>query len=128
MQCPVFFDRGVPDILAYLRLIGHPVFEHVTKAAEVFRYNRCVFIAPPWQEIFHPDRERKQDFAEAVRTYEALATTYTACGYELIELPRAPVDKRVQFVLEIVGQVSVDRPLDNWMNSLPLLNQTARPE
>jgi len=97
-----FFDRGVPDVAGYLRLIGLPVPAHVQKAVELYRYRRHVFIAPPWPEIFTQDRERKQDFEEAARTYEALAATYAAANYELIELPRASVAERVRFILERV--------------------------
>jgi predicted ATPase len=100
----VFFDRGVPDVIGYLRLVDLPVPPHVIKAAGEFRYNRRVFIAPPWKEIFHPDRERKQDFDEAVRTYASLASTYTEYGYELTELPRVSIDERVQFVLRTVAE------------------------
>jgi predicted ATPase len=103
---PVFFDRGVPDVLGYLRLIGHSAPPHMQRAAETFRYYSSVFIAPPWREIFRQDRERKQDFDEAVRTYDALLTTYSECGYKLIELPRVSVDERVGFVLQNIGQNS----------------------
>jgi len=101
---PVFFDRGVPDVMAYLRLVNLPVPAHVIKAASEFRYNRSVFIAPPWKEIFHPDRERTQDFDEAIRTYESLAFTYTELGYELMELPRVSIDERVQYVLRTIAE------------------------
>jgi predicted ATPase len=100
---PVFCDRGVVDVLGYLRLVGHQAPDHMRKAAQTFRYNRRVFIAPPWKEIFQPDRERKQDFNEAVRTYDALAATYNEHGYELVELPRLPIEQRVRFVLNNVG-------------------------
>jgi predicted ATPase len=100
-----FFDRGVVDVLGYLRLIGYVVPEHVEKAVERFRYHRRVFIAPPWEEIFRQDRERKQDFDEAVRTYDAMVTAYRQYGYELIELPRASVKERVDFVLREVAKV-----------------------
>lgn len=96
----VFFDRGIPDVLGYLRLLSLPVPQYMEKAASTFRYNRRVFIAPPWQEIFQQDRERKQRFHEAVLTYEAMVATYTAHDYELVELPRAPIEQRVQFVLQ----------------------------
>jgi predicted ATPase len=99
---PVFFDRGVTDVLGYLRLIGEPVPEHVQDAARRFRYNRNVFIAPPWREIFHEDVERKQSFDEAVRTHEALVAAYSDGGYELIELPRVSVTERASFVLDLV--------------------------
>ena len=95
----VFFDRGVPDIAGYLRLMNLPVPAHVSKAAEIFRYNRKVLIAPPWPSIFAQDRERKQDFDEAVRTYDVMVLTYRDLGYELIELPRVPVEERIEFVL-----------------------------
>lgn len=96
---PVFFDRGVPDVVGYLRLLGRRVPGHIARAAELFRYNRRVFILPPWPDIFQQDSERKQDLDEAVRTYEAMAATYTGYGYELVEVPRRPVPDRVRFVI-----------------------------
>ncbi len=102
---PVFCDRGVADVLGYLRLSNLPVPSHVRKAAELFRYHRRVFIAPPWAEIFTQDSERKQDFDEAVRTYETLAETYVSLGYTLIPLPLSPVTSRLQFVREHVAAV-----------------------
>ncbi|PTE09115.1 AAA family ATPase [Mesorhizobium helmanticense] len=100
---PVFFDRGVPDTLGYLRLTGLPAPDHVRNAAERFRYAGRVFIAPPWPEIFGQDSERKQTLDEAERTYHALAGVYTELGYELVPLPRAPVEKRLRFVLAETG-------------------------
>jgi predicted ATPase len=43
---PVFFDRGVPDTLGYLRLSGLPMPSHASSAADRFRYNPRVFVAP----------------------------------------------------------------------------------
>lgn len=102
---PVFCDRGVVDVLGYLRLIGLPVPAHVQKAAELFRYHRRVFVAPPWRDIFTQDTERKQDFDEAVRTCATLAETYTSLGYELIVLPLVSVASRLQFVRAHVAAV-----------------------
>jgi predicted ATPase len=98
----VFFDRGVMDVAGYLRLSGLPVPAHMAKAAQQFRYNKRVFVAPPWKEIFQPDQERKQDFDEAVRTYDALTATYKEFGYELVELPLVSIEDRVRFVLSRV--------------------------
>lgn len=72
----VLFDRGVPDVEGYLRLMQLPVPPHVRNAVQRYRYNPLVFIAPPWREIFRQDAERKQTFDEAVRTHDALAQTY----------------------------------------------------
>ena len=104
---PFFFDRGVVDVIGYLQLVELAIPGYVRKAAETFRYRRRVFIAPPWQEIFCQDRERRQDFAEAIRTFDALAAAYDACGYELVELPRISVEARKSFVLRSIDVVPV---------------------
>ncbi len=96
----VFFDRGVVDVLGYLRLMDLQIPKHIQIAEQKFRYNRLVFIAPPWEEIFENDGERRQDFAEAIRTYEAVSSTYVEMGYDLVELPRSPVEDRMRFILE----------------------------
>lgn len=100
---PVFFDRGVPDTLGYYRLIGLPTPAHVTNAAAKFRYNSRVFIAPLWPDIFTQDEERKQTLDEAERTYNALVGVYSELNYELVPLPRAPVEERIRFILAETG-------------------------
>ena len=100
---PVFFDRGIPDVLGYLLMMGRPVPPHMAAAASFFRYSRRVFIAPPWPEIFRRDRERRQSLAGAERTYEAVAAIYGDLGYELIELPRLSVAERLCFVIGRIG-------------------------
>ncbi|OJB38153.1 ATPase [Burkholderia ubonensis] len=102
---PVFFDRGVPDVIGYLRLSGLAVPAHAEAAARRFRYHRRVFIAPPWPDIYTQDAERRQDFGEAVRTYDAMVECYASYGYRLIELPRARVKARVRFVLDALDEM-----------------------
>ena len=103
MSGPVFFDRGVTDLVGYLALVGRPVPPHISRAAEHFRYNGRVFVAPPWPAIYTQDAERKQTPEEAVRTYEALVAAYSSCGYELVSLPLVSVEERVRFVLDDIG-------------------------
>ena len=95
---PVFFDRGVPDVIGYLRLSALPVPLHIYQAAKVIQYNRTVFLAPPWPEIFGQDAERKQDFDEALRTFDAMERTYRELGYEIALLPKSSVQERVNFI------------------------------
>ncbi|MFZ5783039.1 MAG: AAA family ATPase [Pseudomonadota bacterium] len=100
---PVFFDRGIPDVIGYLRLVGLPVPAHLLRAAEHFRYNGLVFVAPPWPAIFVNDEERRQSLPEAERTCRSVTAAYADCGYRLVDLPLAPVAARLRFVLEAVG-------------------------
>ncbi|WP_157018409.1 AAA family ATPase [Mesorhizobium xinjiangense] len=93
------FDRGIVDVIGYLTLCGLPVADHISRAAKLYRYNRTVFIAPPWREIYVNDHERKQDFAEAGRTYDAMRHAYENYGYSLREIPRLAVEARVSWIL-----------------------------
>ena len=100
---PVLCDRGVLDVVGYLRLVGLPVPDHMERAARRLRYNARVFVAPPWPAIFAQDTERKQTLAEAAESYQAVLATYGHYGYELIALPRTSVAERVQFVRATIG-------------------------
>ncbi|CDX29949.1 conserved hypothetical protein [Mesorhizobium plurifarium] len=100
---PVFFDRGAPDTIGYLRLCGLPVPDHVASAVRKFRYARRVFVAPPWPEIFTQDEERKQTLDEAERTFRSVTGVYAELGYELMTLPLVPVEERMRFVLDQAG-------------------------
>lgn len=77
---------------------------HVHAAAELYRYRPTVFLAPPWPEIFGQDAQRGQDFDEAVATAEAMEQAYAMAGYDLLPLPLATVEARVDFVLEVLDQ------------------------
>lgn len=98
LEGTVFFDRGVPDVIGYLRVCGLEVPRYILTAAEKFRYNPRVFMTPPWREIFHKDEERKQSWAEAVATFESMVSTYEALNYKIVQLPLASIAERVAFV------------------------------
>jgi predicted ATPase len=98
-----FADRGIPDTLCYARLIGLTDVRFIESACRQYRYASFVFLAPPWQQIYETDSERKQDFNEAVRTFAFISEIYRELGYETIELPKlAPID-RARFILERLG-------------------------
>jgi predicted ATPase len=100
---PVVFDRGVPDVVGYLRVSGLLVPAHIERAARDYRYHRKVFVAPPWPAIFANDAERKQSPEEAESTWRAMVEVYSALGYELVELPCVPVAERVAFVCAAIA-------------------------
>jgi predicted ATPase len=100
---PVFFDRGVPDVIGYLRLTGIKAPTHMQKAAIRYRYGAKVLVTPPWREIFARDDERSQTWDEAVRTHDIMVETYVGLGYEPVTIPRAPVDERMRFILTETG-------------------------
>ncbi|MCL4069432.1 AAA family ATPase [Pseudomonas sp. GX19020] len=123
VERPVLMDRGVPDVVGYLTLCGLPIPAHVEAAANTYRYNRKVFIAPYWDDIFGQDAERKQDKEEAEETGMVMAETYARFGYRLVELPRLPVERRVQFVLE---HLNVNRHPNGPPDRRPKVTPVAR--
>ncbi|TNJ65953.1 ATP-binding protein [Paenibacillus hemerocallicola] len=100
----LFFDRGIPDTLAYSYLINVPISEKLESGVQKYRYNKQVFILPPWEEIYKTDNERIQDFEEAVATYEVISRTYKKLDYELIEVPKFDVKQRASFIFNNVGK------------------------
>lgn len=91
-------DRGVLDVIGFLRVSGLVVPPAFDAAARRMRYNACVFLAPFWADIYTHDAERKQAPAVAQATEAIMRKTYAGYGYELIELPRMSVAERVRFV------------------------------
>lgn len=100
----VVLDRGVPDVIGFLRVSGLTVPPAIDAAARAYRYNSRVFIAPWWAEIFTTDAERKQTPEQARATFAVMVATYRDYGYRLVELPRATVSTRVAFVRREIGE------------------------
>lgn len=93
-----FFDRGIPDTLAYCRLIDLKLSTDALWNIQNCQYNQKVFILPPWKEIYETDNERKQNWSEVIQTHEVLTSVYTELGYQLTEVPRIPATQRAAFI------------------------------
>ena len=93
----VFFDRGLIDAAAALEhLTGVPV---VQRLGLVYRYNKRVFLAPPWPDIYTLDQERRHGLAEAVAEYDRLIGAYSSLGYDIHVLPKVSVAERAEWIL-----------------------------
>lgn len=101
---PCFFDRGIPDTLAYNRLTGSAVNNGLIEAVSDYRYNKNVFLFPPREDIYVTDGERKQDFETAVRTYQVIKETYLENGYFLTEVPFLIPKERAKRISEFIKQ------------------------
>jgi predicted ATPase len=104
-RAPVFFDRGIPEGLGAALAAGRPPDPDRLHAATTMRYNRTVFVTPPWPDIYVTDAERRHTFDEGVAHHRAEIAAYIACGYALLEVPRAPVADRVAFILQDVSRL-----------------------
>ena len=98
IQTPIFLDRGIPDILAYMHYIGDSYPAFFEEACAGHRYDK-VFILPPWEAIYVSDEARYENFEQAQLIYRHLQETYRHFGYSPIEVPLGPVADRVAFIL-----------------------------
>lgn len=95
-----FFDRGIPDIIAYLKFGG------ITPDKQLYEMGRCyaklVFVAPPWEAIFVNDAERPQTFAQCQQLHNLILETYVELGYQIAMIPKISVDERKYFVMNSI--------------------------
>jgi predicted ATPase len=104
-QRPVFFDRGLPDLIGYANLFGlDPTAAE--RAAAQHRYSDVVFVLPAWPEIYVNDDERRMSFPDAAAFGQQVRAIYQQLGYTLLEVPRATVTERASFVLRTVAELS----------------------
>ena len=99
-----FFDRGLIDAVCAMEWMEHAVPPDVADAFARLRYARTVFLAPPWEDIFATDPERKHGFAEAVAEYDYLAKRLPELGYEPVLLSKVSVEARADFVLDTLAK------------------------
>ncbi len=97
----VFFDRAIPDVLAYMDFFKQEYTAPFTKACEEHVYTK-IFILPPWEEIYISDNERLESFEEAKQIHYHLEDTYRRYNYDIEMVPFGKVEDRVAFVLNSI--------------------------
>jgi len=106
---PILFDRGIPDMIGYAALFGIDQ-KAAQSAAVTYRYNRVVFITPPWKDIYKTDDERKMSFDQAQAFGNDLVDIYRDFGYETVTVPKASPSERALFILNSI-RTARTRPL-----------------
>lgn len=93
-----FYDRGIPDSLAYFKYLNLKPPRILLEAIDARRYNPLVFAAPPWKEIFNNDFVRRETFHEAGLLFELVIEAYQEVGYRVVELPKSSVELRLRVI------------------------------
>lgn len=97
----VFFDRGMPDVLAYMDYFKQDYGDDFIKACRQNRYDEVV-ILPPWEHIYISDNERFESFEEATAIHRALQRTYELFNYSPVTVPTGTVEERSYFIRELI--------------------------
>lgn len=95
----IFFDRGIPDCVAYLDLAKVDSQQEFSIASK-FAY-RKVFLMEgvPYSK----DDVRTESNIEAQRISKAIENTYRMLGYEIVHVPQMSIEERVEFILSNIN-------------------------
>lgn len=98
-QQTIFLDRGMHDSLAYVRLYDYATDQTLLDALKRSRYKKVFLL-----EIldFEPDYARTENLEAAQRLESLLEEAYTEYQMPVIRVPRAPIEERVQLILNAI--------------------------
>jgi len=94
----VFFDRGIPDVLAYMDYFDQSYTLDFEEACAANRYDK-VLILPPWEMIYVSDNERLESFEQAIEIHDHLKRTYMKYDYDPVLIPTGTVKERISLIL-----------------------------
>lgn len=96
----VFFDRGIPDVFAYMNYLGVEYPSIFIDQCNNNQYYNTIFLMPPWKDIYITDNERYESFEQSLAIYNHLKSAYKGLGYTIIEVPFGTAQERAGFILK----------------------------
>ena len=99
----VFFDRAIPDIVAYLNFKKANISDNFIKAINQYRYD-IVFLLEPWKNIYSSDIVRYESFDQVISIDSYIKNTYNDYGYKIVIVPKDTIDNRVDFIINKLKQ------------------------
>lgn len=98
-----FFDRGMHDTLAYLRLFDLEVTDEVIEAMKNAGYKHVFLLEP--LNIYTLDYARTESREEALRLNELLLEAYEEYGMKPTVIPALSPEERAQLILKHLGKL-----------------------
>lgn len=94
----VFFDRGIPDVHAYMDYFKTDYPALFLEKSNRYKYD-VIFHFSPWKVIHTTDNERYETFEESLNIDGFLMKAYSELGYKIINVPFGNVDERTNFII-----------------------------
>ncbi|OAD44939.1 AAA family ATPase [Polaribacter atrinae] len=94
----VFFDRGIPDVHAYMDFFKTEYPATFFEKSNLYKYSK-IFHFSPWEDIHTTDNERYESFEETIEIDRFLMKSYTDLGYCIINVPFGSLKERTDFVI-----------------------------
>lgn len=95
----LFYDRGIPDVLAYMHYFGQNYPSDFIETCKKYTYD-TIFILPPWKEIYVCDEERFETYQQAEELHHHLTKIYQDLGYQVTKVPFDTIENRMNFILK----------------------------
>ena len=102
----LFYDRGMPDVTAYMDFVNTHYPKKFSKTCLEHKYDE-VFVLPPWEEIYKQDNERYESFEQAEKIFHFLKKGYESYGYKIREVPVGTIKERVQFITNTIKLIAI---------------------
>ena len=95
----IFFDRSTIDVVAYLKMwkIEYPL--EWNSVISKHQYHRNIFYTPCWKEIYKTTKHRPEKYDKAKKIDLFLRKAYLKFNYNIIEVPKLDINKRVDFII-----------------------------
>lgn len=103
---PIVFDRAAPETIAYARVDGFDE-SNLWETAKKHQY-QTVFMPQPL--AFVPDGMRNNDPKRRLNIFNEIMEVYTQLGYDIIEIPVLPIEKREVFVQQHLNVMEIKPP------------------
>lgn len=93
----VFFDRGLPDVVAYHHYLDTEYPDYFDKVCQQNLYDK-VFVLPPWKAIHTSDEVRYESFEQAEKIHECLMKAYRYYSMSPLVVPFGTIEERILFI------------------------------
>lgn len=100
----LFYDRGMPDVTAYMDFVNTHYPNLFSNTCMNHRYD-AIFLLPPWKEIYKSDNERYESFEQAEKISLFLQNGYKRYDYKVHQVPVDTVENRVQYILDTLKHI-----------------------
>ncbi len=97
----LFYDRGIPDVTAYMDFLQNHYPKNFTDSCLAHKYDE-VFVLPPWEDIYEQDNERYESFEQAEKIFQYLKKSYQNYGYHVFEVPMGTLNERAKFIIDTI--------------------------
>jgi predicted ATPase len=97
----VFFDRGIPDVHAYMDYFNTQYPWSFIEKSKQYQYN-TIFLFSPWKEIYTADNERYETFEQSLIIDKCLQESYKKLGYQITQVPFGKIEDRSDFIIDAI--------------------------